>query len=211
VATERKKRGPIMILLTALLLEAALVFLLVPKESIIEMREREAGKVQTYLGEQSQNEIKETADSWYRTTLVDTGMMEGVYNFLFDGWKDDDTGFDDRGLSALVEQRVDVFWLALHQAYYRSSVIFAWLPCLAPLLFASFFDGLIQRKVRQWQFSYSSPAAHRISSKVLYGVLAVAVLSPFFPLALHPFAMPFMMGACGIALAFGAANIQKRI
>ena len=119
--------------------------------------------------------------------------------------------FDDRGLSKLVDKRLDVFWLSIHQAYYRLAVMIVWLPYLLPLLIAALLDGLLQREIRKWQFTFSSPAAHQFATKAIHGVLAVAILSPFSPLALPPLAMPFMMGACALALWVGASNIQKRI
>jgi hypothetical protein len=207
----KKSRSPIMLLVTILLMEAGLVFLLMPKDPLVQMREHEFASIQTYLGEKTQVKVKKMADDWFVASFVKTGFMQATYDFLLNQWEQENDRFDDRGLSKLVDRRLDVFWLSIHQAYYRFAVMAAWLPYLLPLLFASLVDGLLQREIRKWQFSFSSPAAHRAATKAIYLVIGMALLSPFFPLALPPLAMPLMMGAVALSLWVSAANIQKRI
>lgn len=209
--TNNKKRGPVMLLLTILLIEAALVFLIMPKEPLIQMREREAQSVERYLGDHSQNRIKDMADQWFRASFIHTGMMDATYDFLLNQWENDSVKIDDRGLSKLIDSRLDVFWLSLHQAFYRTAVMVSWMPYLFPLMMAALIDGLLQREIRKWQFSFSSPAAHRVASRLIFWMFALALISPFFPMALPPLAMPTMMGVCALALWVGAANIQKRM
>ena len=210
---QKQQRGPIMMLITLLLLEAGVVFLAMPKEPLLKVREKEAKAVASVLGEESAAKIKKMADNWYVASFVKTGAMKATYDFLLNQWegKEGDLQLDDRGLSKLVDQRLDVFWLSVHQAYYRFAVMLSWLPYLFPFLFVSTIDGLLQREIRKWQFSFSSPAAHQAATKTIYYIFAVVVLSPFVPISLPPLAMPFLMGVCALSMWVSVANIQKRI
>lgn len=209
----RRNRGPVATLIMLLLLEMGIVFLALPKDTLINARTAEAQSVASYLGQPTETQIKNMADNWFRVSFLSTGFMQATYNFLLNQWegKEGDLQLDDRGLSVLVDRRLDVFWLAMHYVYYRAATILVWIPYMLPVLFAAGIDGLLQREIRKWQFSFSSPAAHQAASKILFATGAVLVLIPFLPLALPPLAMPVLMGGASIAMWVHMANIQKRI
>ena len=209
---QKKSKSPLMVLITVLLLEAGLVFLAMPKDPLVAARDKEVKSVETYLGKQAQEDVKAMADGWFVSCFVETGFLAATYDFFLNQWEQEgDLELDDRGLSKLFDQRLDVFWLSLHLAYYRLATMTIWLPYLIPFLIAALADGLLQREIRKWQFSFSSPAAHNYATKAIYAIIGVAIISPFFPLALPPLATPFLMGGAAMALWVGAANIQKRI
>ena len=184
-----------------------------PKDLLIKAKLNEAQAVATYLGNETATNVKQLTDRWYVASFIETGLLKATYDFLLHQWegKEHDLNFDDRGLSKLVDKRLDVFWLAIHLAYYRFATMMIWLPYVIPLLLVSSIDGLVQREIRKWQFSYSSPAAHQAAARAIFAVVVVTVLSPFLPFALPPIAMPILMGIVAIALWVNMANIQKRI
>lgn len=210
---QSRSKHPILLLFTLLCLEAGIVFLAMPKTTLLNARAGESQSVATFLGQETETQIKQMADKWYTASFIKTGLLKATYEFFINQWegKEGDLKLDDRGLSALVDKRLDVFWLAVHQAYYRFATMMMWLPYMLPLLIVATIDGLIQREIRKWQFAFSSPAAHQTAVKVIYGVLAVVILSPFLPISMSPLTMPALMGAAAVASWVSMSNIQKRI
>lgn len=210
---QSRSKHPILMLLTLLCLEAGVVFLAMPKDTLLTARASESKAVAAFLGKETETRVKDMADNWYTASFIQTGLLKATYDFFINQWegKEGDLKLDDRGLTALVDKRLDVFWLAVHQAYYRFAIMMAWLPYMLPLLIVATVDGLIQREIRKWQFAFSSPAAHQIAVKIIYGTIAVVILSPFLPIAIPPLTMPGLMGAAAVASWVSMANIQKRV
>jgi len=210
---KERKKHPILTLLAILLTEAGLVFLLIPKPSIVASTAHEKKMVAQYLGADTAKQIKGTADNWYRDCFIKTGMLNATYDYFVTHWQSrpGDIKFNDQGIGAKFDQRLDVFWLALYLAFYRFALLAAWVPYLAPVLVVAMVDGALQREIRKWRFSFSSPAAHRSATGMVSAVIAIVVLSPFFPWSLPPLAMPILMGVVAVALWVGMANIQKRV
>jgi len=65
----------------------------------------------------------------------------------------------------------------------RFFLMLAWWPFLLAILFPFALDGLARRKIKQSNFDYSSPSAHRYSFFVLFGILYVLLLGLTFPLS----------------------------
>jgi len=55
----------------------------------------------------------------------------------------------------------------------------AWWPFLLAILFPFALDGLARRKIKQSNFDYSSPSAHRYSFFALFGILYPTFRTPF--------------------------------
>lgn len=207
----QNKKHPIITLFILLLLEAGLVFLFLPKDMVVRSTAYEQKAVGSYLGEMTAERIKESSDKWYRAAFVESGFLYATYNFFGQYDKDDGLNFDDRGLGRLIDKRLDVFWLATYLATYRFSLLIVWLPYLFPIILAASVDGLLQREIRKWQFSFSSPMAHQSAARVIYGAVALAILAPFLPVPTPPLAAPVLLGVIAVALWVNFANIQKRI
>jgi len=206
---KKQKKSPLMFLLSVVLLELVLVLLFLPKGMLLTAREKEAQMVGQYLGVGTEKGIKQTADIWYHKSLIETGFLDATYNYF--GKYDDDGVVDDRGLGIVIDRRLDVFWLTLHLVYYRVGMLMIWLPYLLPMVLVASIDGLLQREIRKWQFSFSSPMAHRSAARLVFLIALAFVVIPFLPFPTPPFAMPILMGLLAVAAWVNLANIQKRI
>lgn len=208
MAKDNKRWGFWWIVLVLLLNELALVFLFLPPQTIQEVSAREARLVAADLGEDALAYTAERSGQRFRRLLVDTGVVDASFLFVNQQGRD---RFDDRGLGAWVSRRLQVFWLTVRQMFFRWEVMALWLPGLLVFLVPLWVDGMVQREIRKYQFSYASPLWHRKASLVIKALLAAAVLLPFLPVSVPPLAYPAALGLGGLSFWAMVVNMQKRI
>lgn len=196
------------IVLVLLLNELALVFLFLPPQAIQEVSAREARLVAADLGEDALTYATERSGRRFRQLIVDPGILDATFMFVNHQGRD---RFDDRGLGAWVSRRLQVFWLTVRQMFFRWEVMALWLPGLLVFLVPLWVDGMVQREIRKYQFSYASPLWHRKASLVIKVLLAAAVLLPFMPVSVPPLAYPAALGLGGLSFWAMVVNLQKRI
>ena len=203
-------RSPLMILIIILIMEAALVFLFVPKGTLIRVQQQELQSVTSNLGEQASEYVKRQSDHYYYSSFVETGILQTSYNFLVGQWNEDDT-FDDRGFGKLVEERLDATWLALNLAFRRMTTLFLWAPYVLPFLIAVVIDGLVEREIRKSRFVFASPATHRAAKIGFVLVFGALISIPFLPISVTPLLPAYFVWAVAMAAWAYAANMQKRL
>jgi len=193
----------------AIVLEIAAVLLLVPSHQVKSYNAAERAAVVADLGREAEAHVVETANTWYKATLIDTGFVDALDSFLFD------TGSPDsviqHGSTSYVRDRVGTFWYALYALYYRLALICLWVPYLLPIAIPMFVDAIQERRVRQWRFSYVSPLTRVLATrtKLAVGTLLLgAILLPFHVSAL---AYPILFAVLMVANWVWVANLQKRI
>ncbi len=206
---EKSQKGYVYYIFIFLALELTFVAFLVPKETIISTRDSEQIMVSRYLGEVTEKHMQDKANDIYRSLFVETGMLHATYDYF--GSYSDDGVFDDRGLGWWVEQRIDVVWLTLHLVTYRASQMLIWLPYLLPFFVMAIVDGTLQREIRKWQFSFSSPMAHKGAYMTMVGAFAFTLLAPLTPFAIPPIIPPILFGVVSVGAWVYLANMQKRI
>ena len=104
-----------------------------------------------------------------------------------------------------------MIWDGIYQAMRRFFLMLAWWPFLLSAIMPFAFDGLARRKVKQSNFDYSSPLAHRYSFFALLGILYLLLLGLTFPFPLPPQAMPVACVAIALAVNICLAHTQKRV
>jgi len=204
------RRSPILAFLIVLTLEAGLVFLFIPKETLVRVQQQEAASIQEKLGETAKDYVKKNSDYYFYNIFVDTGILPVSYEFLIGQWGDEDT-FDDRGFAKFVEQRLDVTWMALNLASRRLTTLFLWLPYIIPFLMAVVIDGLVEREIRKHRFAFASPAAHRTATIIVILFIWIFCTIPFLPFSVTPMLPAYFIWAAAFAVWSYLANLQKRI
>ena len=81
-------------------------------------------------------------------------------------------------------------WDGIYLAMRRFFLMLSWWPFLLAILFPFAMDGLARRKVKQSNFDYSSPLAHRYGFFTLLGILYLMLVGLTFPFPLPPQTMP---------------------
>lgn len=203
-------RSPFIVLAIVLVMEIALVFLFVPKGTLIRVQQQELQSVTSNLGEQASEYVQQQSDHYYYSSFVETGILQTSYDFLIGQWNEDDT-FDDRGFGKLVEDRLDATWLALNLAFRRITTLLLWAPYVLPFLIAVIVDGLVEREIRKSRFVFASPATHR-TAKIAFALVVGALISiPFLPFSVTPLLPAYFVWAFAMAAWAFTANMQKRL
>ena len=203
-------RSPIISVFIILLLEVALVFLFVPKSTLVDVQQHEMQSLGNNLGESAVEYVQDRSDYYYYNLFVSSGLLPTSYDFLIGQWGEDET-FDDRGFSKLVEQRLDVAWVALNLAARRVVTILLWVPYILPFLLAVIIDGLVEREIRKYRFAFASPAAHKTATVVVVLVVWFFLAIPFLPFSVTPMLPAYFVWAVALAVWSYAANMQKRM
>lgn len=98
--------------------------------------------------------------------------------------------------------------LQAYVAAIRAAVVVFWATALAPLLVASIFDGLMQRKVKQAQFGSLRPATFSLAGMVVIPVAALPVLYLMLPVSMSPLLAPLWTALVAWPLSLLVANSQ---
>ena len=123
------------------------------------------------------------------------------------------SGLDRNGadVGAFLSQRLALLGDAIYRIIWRGLLVLAFLPFLLAALLPFLVDGMMQRKIRQSNFDYPSPLAHRSSLYTLTGVLALFPILLVAPVPMPPQTIPLLMIVIPWAANIHIANTQKRI
>ena len=114
-------------------------------------------------------------------------------------------------LRKFLNNRIDVAISAIQIGSYRVSSLWLWLSLLIPLLIAVIVDGIMTRKIRQNQFTYTSHSVQTASGRMI-GVIAMLLIAGLF----IPISLPYVAAAPGGLVLAGLiwnwiANLPKRV
>lgn len=198
------------------LVEVIFVAALVSDDWLKTVQRTEDQMIDEYLGAGKDAEIRETATGWFDRLFVRTGARENVYRYFIpsEPERQRSMGFQDVGRDSLfpfIEARLQVLWDSVYQSMRRFFLLLSWWPFLLAAVVPFAVDGLVQRRIKQSNFDYSSPLAHRYSFFAMLGTLYVLLLGLTFPFPVPPQAMPIAWGAIAVALNVYLAHTQKRI
>jgi hypothetical protein len=198
------------------LLEVVFVAALVSDDWLKTVQHTEDAMVVSYLGKEKDAEIRHTATVWFDRLFVRTGVKDRVYRYFIpsEHERQSSIGFQDIGrgnLFPFIAARIQVLWDSVYQSMLRFFLMLAWWPFLLAILFPFAMDGLARRKIKQSNFDYSSPLAHRYSFFALFGILYVLLLGLTFPFPVPPLTIPLAWTAMAVAVNVYLAHTQKRI
>lgn len=198
-----------------LFIELTVILLLMPKNITERMILEEYRMLESHLGKDSRTWIEEKAGEWYRTTILDTGFYEGMYQTLIptEEEKAESKGMESLGSwwFPMVEGRIEAFTNMIYQFYMRAALILTWLPYVIILLLPAVYDGVMTWKIKRTNFSYASPVLHRYSVRGFVWTLAVLFLLIIAPIAISPAVIPVALMICSVLVGLAIGNWQKRI
>ena len=198
------------------LLEIFFVAALVSDDWLRSVQRTEDAMIVRYLGEAKDAELRRTAQNWFDRLFVRTGARETVYRYFIPSEQErqGSVGFQDVGrdnLFPFIAGRIQVLWDSVHQTLRRFILLLAWWPFLLAAIVPFAVDGLARRKIKQSNFDYSSPLAHRYSLFVMLGVLYLLLVGLTFPFPVPPQAVPVAIVATALVLNVYLAHTQKRV
>jgi len=163
--------------------------------------------VKSQLGEETLQNIERKSSEWFKRVIVDSGVLRSSYALCERQGKD---RFDDRGLAALFAHRLDVFWVAVRQMFFRFGQIYIWFPCVAVIFPPLLFDAYQKLQIRKNQSSHFSPLEYHWAWKSIVFLLLGLTLGPMLPCSIPPMLVPLWIGSLGAALWWWLAYMPKR-
>ena len=110
--------------------------------------------------------------------------------------------------SSLFNSYLQGLVLQAYVAAIRAALVVFWAAALAPLLVASVFDGLMQRKVKQAEFGSLRPATFTLAGMVVIPVATFPVLYLTLPVSVSPLLAPLWTALIAWPLSILVANSQ---
>jgi len=170
----------------------------------------------SYIGQEQTEIIQAKAQALYSGAFLETGVMENSYYFFIPSEEERSRslGFEDFGrkdIFPFIRSRLDVIWMSVYQICQRIFMIGIWAPYALILLVPFITDGMVNRKIKQYGFDYSSPFLHRYSVWVFGLVCYISFLALFAPIPIPISIMPFACMLMAVSLGVFASNVQKRL
>jgi len=198
------------------LVEILFVTALVSDEWLRSVQRTEDTMIASFLGTTKDNEIRREASQWFDTLFVRTGIRESVWHYFIptEAERQGSMGFEAVGrddLFPFIAGRLRVLWDSVYQMLRRFLLIIAWWPFLVAAVLPSAVDGMVQRRIGQSNFAYSSPLAHRYSLYAILGTAYVLLLGLTLPFPIPPQAVPAACAVIALAVNVYLAQTQKRV
>jgi hypothetical protein len=203
--------------LVALLLAAELFLILVfvPGKWTEQVIVNESAMVERTLGHNSVQWINERALRWYSSTMVDSGVYQGLHTLLIPSPEERarSRGMENLGSTIFpwLEDRLFSMMRVFYQVFARMALLMVWAPYMLILLIPAMYDGWLNWKIKRTNFDYASPVIHRYGVRGIVLMLQILLIAFFAPIALNPIVIPFAMMIACVMIGLAMGNIQKRI
>lgn len=209
------KNSPWFIAAILLLLEIIIVAVLVPGDFTGRAIEREYDLIEKSFGKKTLVWVQEKSDSWYQSSMIDSGVKRAIYNHLIpsEEQKARSVGLESFGdwWFDLAASRIEAVMQVIQQTYLRFALLMMWAPYILLLLIPAAYDGIQTWRIKFTNFDYASPVVHRYSVRLM-GICVVGMMMLLIaPVAIPPVTTPVILMIICVAIGLVIGNYQKRI
>ena len=208
-------KAPLWVVVWILVIELFLILVFVPGQWTEKVIIKEAQKIERALGTDSVEWIRDRADSWYNTTMIDSGVYRTLYTVMIPTKRERE---NSRGMETLgsalwpgVEGRLTALMHVIYQVYARVALFLVWAPYMLILLVPSIWDGMMSWRIKRTNFDYASPIFHRYGVRGVIMITQIMLITFFMPIALSPLFIPLAMMGTSVMIGLTVANFQKRV
>lgn len=196
-------------------IEIMVLALIFPGEMSQKAIEKENRMVGRYLGGETQSWINNKASHWYKTTMIDTQLIEKMRLTVIptEREKRKSKGLENLGdlWFKFLDNRINAFTKVVYQFYARLSLVLLWSPYMLLLLIPALYDGLMSWRIKRTNFGYASPVIHRYSIRGIWVLMGGLLITFLLPVAIHPTVIPSILMVGCVLLGLSMGNMQKRI
>ena len=208
-------KKPLWLVAWLLVIEILVILLLVPGDWTDRAIEKESALVEANLGSETRYWIREQAESWYQSVMIDSGFYEGMYYTLIptEEQRKNSRGMENMGTWWFVwaKGRMEALANVVYQFMTRTALFMTWAPYMLILLLPAIYDGMMTWRIKRTNFDYASPIIHRYGIRFT-GYLVLGLGIAFFaPIALNPIIIPIVMMICCVLIGLTMGNLQKRV
>ncbi len=192
----------------------ALVLFLSP-EHVATTMAKEGVKIENTLGTDTLRELDIRTSMSFNSLFLESGVYAAIWHTLIptEDEKEKSGAFKNtgKGLFKWVEDKLTVCMFLMFQLLQRVHLMGMWLPSAFLVLAASIYSGINLRRIKQGNFAFASPTAHR---SAIRGIIIMVTLLPlyfFLPMSVSPYLYPLLYLLWSFMIMGIIANIAKRI
>ncbi len=200
-----------------LLLEGIVIALLVPSSFMQTMAEMEYEWLDTVYTDSSMEWMHETTLDWHYTLTRESGLADSLEWMFFPSAE---AQAKEKGMSKLgeklwfpyLESRGEALDNLTKITLLRLTSILIWAPLLVLIAIPVFYDGMMERKIKQYTFKYPSPFLYRYGVKMVITVSFLLLVCFLSPLPLPPMLLPIMiLSSITVMGLIVIGNMPKRL
>jgi hypothetical protein len=154
---------------------AVCVMPVIPSSEPFEVSDAEAQSVAATIGLARADLATEHANSLFRNTFVDTGLVRKSLQATTS------SDISDAGANDFARTWVRRFWMLIYRAAYRLTVMKLWLPGTVAFGAAAFVDGTVRRKIKAAAAGFASPLSFHLAAHgilLIFGVTLAVLIVP---------------------------------
>jgi hypothetical protein len=181
-----------------LLLEGIVIAMVVPSSWMRSMAEMEYEWLDAVYTESSMEWMRDTTLDWHYSLTRETGLADSLEWMFFPS---EEARAKEKGMSQLgeniwfpyLESRGEALNDLTKITLLRLTSILIWAPLLLMAAIPVVFDGIMERKVKQYTFKYPSPFLYRYGIKLSITVSFLLFVCFLSPVPLPPMLLPIMI------------------
>jgi hypothetical protein len=203
----------LLIWLTLLIIEGALVILMAPPTLVVNAAQAEEALIAATLNDETADVITGKAKGTFDSLFVDSGVMAESFHLFLpnEEAKRKSVGLETlaEGLFDVVRRRLESFWNLVFVGLQRFYGFAMWLPMLIPFVVAAAFDGATVRRIKLLTFGMSSAAVYGGAMHGLVILIFVPLYYACWPFSVTPMLVPFWFIALAMVIKHLVANLQR--
>lgn len=164
------------------------------------------------IGDQSAEFIILKADRIYTQIFEDSGFHLEVNDRFKIGQNHRNELLEETNgdkAQSWAENYVTSFFVSMYEAIFRLTQLAYWAAFAFPFIIAAGFDGLMQRKVRNESFQYSSPSKYNFMWHFIIGMTSLTFVYCTMPFAMPAVAYPMLVFVAAMSIRELLANLQR--
>ena len=196
------------------MLEVLLLMAFMTTDGVSRIMAMEGISIENSLGTDALKEIDKRASESFYELVVESGLYADLHKVMVpENKKPATSDIEKKGKGAVnwIEGRLNAWMYLLFQFLERVHLLVLWLPSSSLVFFACLYSGIALRMIKQGNFAFSSPAAHRSGIRSIIFIVAMLPLYFLFPAPITPYLYPCLNIVWGFFLITIISNIAKRI
>lgn len=208
-------KHPIWLILLILAAELLIIVMFIPNNWHNEIGKAQWQSDYLFYGEEAMVVANRLASQYYTELILESQLKFELIHFLIPTELEK---LNSRGMSNLgnvwfewLQSRLEAGFSAVENLFHRIVLLTYWWALLGLILVSVLLDGYLKLKIRQSDFSYSSPTVHRYAFKTACCLFFISLLCLILPIVIAPWFIPLLNIVACMLIGSVIANRQKQI
>lgn len=193
-----------------LLLPIVLVFVVpaVPDLHLDRLSRAEIAGNERLLGIAAEQAAQTRATDLFERLFVRDGLLNRSFAMFAPAHAEPGSVATERSSAAGYLKRL---WWTVFKGCYRFEIALSWFVGAGIVVAAAFLDGTMRRRIKSYEFGYSSPVAFHFSSHGLVALSGLLLAMPFLPFGIEQWAWPLLIAGVAFVAWKVAESYQTGI